>query len=224
MPASGVWVFRNRRWVCAASRANRSACGSVSRSSQGDSSPSGAGRSGVWKTRSAQTICIQVVPCFDRVLMTMSPSAERESAHRPLSSSGETKRRAGGRHVPRPNQRARRLEPNSPSRRRTPWTAPGRCRWALGREQVDVDARDEARSRTRCSRRRDRRSARPDSRPRTRSISVRATTRAWRSEKTPAFGRPDRRDVADARTRPGTASRASARRPGCSRRRPSRSR
>ena len=76
-------------------------------------SPSGAGRSGVWKTRSAQIICIQVVPCFDRVLITMSPGRNGNSAHRPLSSSDETKRRAAAVTSPRPNQRARRLEPNS---------------------------------------------------------------------------------------------------------------
>ncbi len=41
----------------------------------------------VWKTRSAQIICIQVVPLLDRVLMTMSPCRKGKSSQRPLSSS-----------------------------------------------------------------------------------------------------------------------------------------
>jgi len=38
---------------------------------------------------SAQIICTQVVPVFDRVLITMSPSRNGNPAHRALSSSGD---------------------------------------------------------------------------------------------------------------------------------------
>ncbi len=103
----------NRRCSCAASIANSSVWGTVSRSSHGDISPSGSGRSGVRKTRSAQIICIHVVPCLERVLITMSPSRNGNAAHRALSSSGETNRRSAAVTTPRPNQRARRLEPKS---------------------------------------------------------------------------------------------------------------
>ncbi len=61
----------------------------ISQSSQGDSVPSGAGSSGVWKTSSAQIICIHVVPLFDRVLMTMSPGRKANPSHRALSSSSD---------------------------------------------------------------------------------------------------------------------------------------
>ena len=47
IPSSGVCVLMNRRCGWAASRSTPSACGSTSRSSQGDSSVSGAGSSGV---------------------------------------------------------------------------------------------------------------------------------------------------------------------------------
>ena len=43
---------------------------------------------GVWNTSSAQIICTHVVPLFERVLMTMSPSRYSKSSQRPLSSSG----------------------------------------------------------------------------------------------------------------------------------------
>jgi hypothetical protein len=61
----------------------------MSQSSHGDSSVSGAGRSGDWKTSRAQIICIHVVPLLDRVLMTMSPGRNRKPAHRALSSSAD---------------------------------------------------------------------------------------------------------------------------------------
>jgi hypothetical protein len=37
----------------------------------------------------AQIICIQVVPLFDRVLMTMSPGRKENPSHLALSSSDE---------------------------------------------------------------------------------------------------------------------------------------
>jgi hypothetical protein len=79
----------NRRCRCAASRARTSSIGAVSQSSQGESRVSGAGRSGVWNTSSAQIICIQVVPLFERVLITMSPGRNAKPDHRALSSSWE---------------------------------------------------------------------------------------------------------------------------------------
>ena len=39
--------------------------------------------------REAQIIGVQVCPCFERVLMTMSPGRAGNSAQRPESSSGE---------------------------------------------------------------------------------------------------------------------------------------
>jgi len=38
---------------------------------------------------SAQIICIQVVPLFDRVLITMSPGRNANPSHLALSSSGD---------------------------------------------------------------------------------------------------------------------------------------
>ena len=89
MPSSGVCVFTNRRCRCASSRATTSATGSTVWSTHGESCGSGAGSSGDWKTSSAQTICIQVVPLFDRVEMTMSPSRNGKPSQRALSSSSE---------------------------------------------------------------------------------------------------------------------------------------
>ena len=89
MPSSGVWVLMNRRCGCAARRAHTSSRSLISQSSHGDSSLSGAGRSGVWNTSNAQIICIHVVPLFDRVLMTMSPGRKGKPVHRPLSSSAD---------------------------------------------------------------------------------------------------------------------------------------
>jgi hypothetical protein len=43
----------------------------------------------VRKTSSAQIICIQVVPLFDRVLITRSPGRNANLAHRALSSSDD---------------------------------------------------------------------------------------------------------------------------------------
>ncbi len=89
IPSSGVCVLMNRRWRWAASRAYASSFGVISQSSHGDSSGSGRGRSGVWNTSSAAIICSHVVPLFDRVLITMSPSRNGNPSHRPLSSSAE---------------------------------------------------------------------------------------------------------------------------------------
>jgi hypothetical protein len=88
-PSSGVWVLMNRRCSCAASCAYTSSRGATNQSSHGDSSPSGRGTSGVWKINRAQIICIHVVPLFDLVVITMSPSRNGKPRHRPLSSSGD---------------------------------------------------------------------------------------------------------------------------------------
>ena len=63
--------------------------GVPSQSSQGDSRASGSGQLGRWKMSRAQIIWTQVVPLFERVLMTMSPSRKGKPIQRPLSSSGE---------------------------------------------------------------------------------------------------------------------------------------
>ena len=89
MPSRGVWVLMNLRWVWASSRATTSSRGSVVQSSQGESSAIGAGSSGVPKISDPTMFCIHVVPCFVRVLMTMSSSRRAKSSHRPLSSSGD---------------------------------------------------------------------------------------------------------------------------------------
>lgn len=89
MPSSGVWVLMNRRCCWADSREYTSARGVISQSSHGDSSDSGAGSFEVWKTSSAQIICIHVVPLLDRVLITMSPWRIGKPTHRALSSSSE---------------------------------------------------------------------------------------------------------------------------------------
>ncbi len=62
----------------------------MDQSSHGEIAVNGAGSSSVWNTSSAQIICTQVVPLFDRVLMTMSPSRNAKPSHRPLSSSADT--------------------------------------------------------------------------------------------------------------------------------------
>jgi hypothetical protein len=79
----------NRRCSCAARRAYTSSRGTINQSSHGDDSASGAGRSGVRRISKAQIICIHVVPLFERVLMTMSPSRNGKSSQRALSSSSE---------------------------------------------------------------------------------------------------------------------------------------
>ena len=66
--------------------------GAVVRSNHGESSGNGRGNRSLWKTRSAQIICIHVVPLFERVLMTMSPDRKGNPVHRQLSSSGDTYR------------------------------------------------------------------------------------------------------------------------------------
>jgi len=63
--------------------------GGDQQSSHGDSSDICAGRFEVWKTSSAQIICIHVVPLLDRVLITMSPCRNGKPSQRALSSSAE---------------------------------------------------------------------------------------------------------------------------------------
>ena len=88
-PSSGVCVLTNRRCRCASSRANTSSTGSTRWSTHGDNVVNGAGRSGVPRTSSAQIICIHVVPDFERVEMTMSPSRNGKPDQRVLSSSDD---------------------------------------------------------------------------------------------------------------------------------------
>ena len=54
-------------------------------SSHGEIRSSDRSNMGVWKTRSAQIICIQVVPHFGGVLMMMSPSRSSNPSQRALS-------------------------------------------------------------------------------------------------------------------------------------------
>ena len=75
----------NRRWVCASRSAKTSPRARVRMSSHGDSFDNGPGRSGVWKMSSAVIICVQVVPHFGGVLITMSSDRSRNPSHRPLS-------------------------------------------------------------------------------------------------------------------------------------------
>jgi hypothetical protein len=75
-----------RRCRCPARWAYTRSCGKVGLSSHGERSQSGSGRSGVWKISNAQIICIQVVPDFGSVLITMSPGRKRKPSHLPLSS------------------------------------------------------------------------------------------------------------------------------------------
>src|SRR6476660_786867 len=84
-----------RRCVWASSRATTSSRGSTVQSSHGERSAIGAGRSGVPKTSSATMLCIHVVPCFVRVLITTSPSRSAKPSHRPLSSSDDVYRYGG---------------------------------------------------------------------------------------------------------------------------------
>ena len=79
-PSSGVCVFTTRRPGCASNRAKSTSSGSAIQSTHGDSSPSGAGRSSVPCTSERQICCIQVVPLFERVLMTTSPSRKGTGA------------------------------------------------------------------------------------------------------------------------------------------------
>jgi hypothetical protein len=83
---SGVCVLMNRRCRCPARWAYTLSRGKVGLSSQGERLHSGSGRSGVWKMSKAQIICIQVVPDFGKVLMTMSPGRKRKPDHLPPSS------------------------------------------------------------------------------------------------------------------------------------------
>ena len=66
---------------------------SVWMSSQGDSSVNGRGSLASPKISSAQIICIQVVPHFEGVEITMSPSRNSKSSQRLLSASGDRYRR-----------------------------------------------------------------------------------------------------------------------------------
>jgi hypothetical protein len=69
------------------SRCSSSSSGTTSQSGHGDRSASGAGSSALWKISSAQIICIHVVPCLERVLITMSPGRGSNANHRALSCS-----------------------------------------------------------------------------------------------------------------------------------------
>jgi hypothetical protein len=51
----------------------------------GETLVSGFSRSGVWNTSSAQICCIQVVPHFGGVLITMSPGRNAKPSQRALS-------------------------------------------------------------------------------------------------------------------------------------------
>jgi hypothetical protein len=75
----------NLRCGWAANAANTFAIVSVWMSSQGDSSVRGRGRRVSPKISSAQIICIQVVPHFEGVEITMSPTRNSKPSHRPLS-------------------------------------------------------------------------------------------------------------------------------------------
>jgi len=55
----------------------------VGLSSHGESCHSGSGSSGVWKMSNAQIICIQVVPDFGSVVITMSPGRNGKPSHLP---------------------------------------------------------------------------------------------------------------------------------------------
>ena len=81
--------MRKRRCVWAASAAITAARGRVLMSSHGDTSSSGAGKSGPSKSKSAHSICVQVVPHFGGVLMTMSPGRKAKSSQRLLSATIE---------------------------------------------------------------------------------------------------------------------------------------
>ena len=54
-------------------------------SSHGDSFSSGAGKAGPSKIKSAHSICVQVVPLFGGVLITMSPARNANPSQRALS-------------------------------------------------------------------------------------------------------------------------------------------
>ena len=83
----------NLRCFWAANAAKTFEMVSVWMSSQGDSSVKGRGRSASPKISSAQIICIQVVPHFEGVEITMSPARNSKSSQRLLSASGDRYRR-----------------------------------------------------------------------------------------------------------------------------------
>src|SRR5215467_8520908 len=83
----------NLRCLWAASAAKTFEMVSVWMSSQGDSSVRGRGRLASPKISSAQIICIQVVPHFDGVEITMSPARYSKPSQRLLSASHERYRR-----------------------------------------------------------------------------------------------------------------------------------
>jgi hypothetical protein len=76
-PSAGRWDLRKRRWSWAWIRAITASTGSGKRRSiHGEISITGRG-SGVWKTSRSTIRCIQVVPHFGYVAITMSPGRGR---------------------------------------------------------------------------------------------------------------------------------------------------
>ena len=84
-PSNGVWLLMNRRWVCASRSATTDSRSLVSISSHGEIWSSDRSKVGVWNTRSAQIICIQVVPHFAGVLMMMSSGRRTKPSNRLFS-------------------------------------------------------------------------------------------------------------------------------------------
>src|SRR4051794_11136491 len=116
MQSKGECVFMKRRCVCAASWARTFSAERVCTSTHGESSVNGAGRSVVWKMRSAQIICVHVVPHFDGVEMMMSSSRSGMPSHLALSMirfrcrpTGPPSCRRSVRRVVQPEQLDRRL-------------------------------------------------------------------------------------------------------------------
>jgi hypothetical protein len=78
-----------RRCVWAASAAVTSARGRILISNHGDIWSSSAGNAGPSKIKSAQSICVHVVPHFGGVLMMMSPGRNTKPSQRALSATIE---------------------------------------------------------------------------------------------------------------------------------------
>jgi hypothetical protein len=85
MPGNSVWVLMNRRWAWASRSAMTSLRERVSMSSQGERFESRSGSSGLCRMRSAQIICVHVVPHLGGVLMMMSSGRGSKPTHRALS-------------------------------------------------------------------------------------------------------------------------------------------
>ena len=84
-PSSGECVLMKRRCSWASSSATTSSSGRVSMSSHGEIRASGRSNVVESKISSAQSICVQVVPLFGGVLMTMSSGRKRKPSQRLLS-------------------------------------------------------------------------------------------------------------------------------------------